>query len=197
MDMQEQSVHSMETIGTRLKERRRNFGYSLRDLAEITGVSSSALSAIETDPAYRPSFPVISTIAHALKCRPEWLNSGELPLQEELLGAPTTTLQEEHPKYEQVPDALVAQIIDKFGLTKERIKDLDEIAKKSNLTLPQLIFLSAISILAYADAHGGKIPLPLNFEDIAEKGPQDLKKTPSTKPSSSDDGKSSKKKFAA
>ncbi|CAM7426677.1 helix-turn-helix transcriptional regulator [Morganella morganii subsp. morganii] len=62
------------TLGTRVKEKRKELGYTQATLAEHVGLTQQAINRIESDIIARPRF--ILELAQVLHCDPEWLLKG-------------------------------------------------------------------------------------------------------------------------
>jgi len=60
--------HTVAAIGARIRELRERRGLSLRELAELAGVSSSAIQKIEAN-SMIPTISVLMKIARGLRCR--------------------------------------------------------------------------------------------------------------------------------
>ena len=74
--MQVKNPPSNQTIGDRLRERRRLSGLTQRALAEKIGLSPGAIGRMESERDYVTSRPAIIALAQALSCDPDWLETG-------------------------------------------------------------------------------------------------------------------------
>lgn len=71
----------MQTFGDRLKARRNKLGLKQKELAKASGVSQTTISDIER--GRNEGSTEMASLAKALRCRVEWLASGELPEEAE------------------------------------------------------------------------------------------------------------------
>lgn len=66
----------MNTVGSRIKFRRRQLKLTQKDVAEYLGISASAVTQWERD-ATDPASDNLLKLAQVLSCSPEWIMSGE------------------------------------------------------------------------------------------------------------------------
>ena len=69
-------MESMDTIGARVKSERIKIGYTMRQLYEITGISTGNISCIENN-RYAPSVSALIPLKKALGCSIDWILCGE------------------------------------------------------------------------------------------------------------------------
>ncbi|MFM0407471.1 helix-turn-helix domain-containing protein [Paraburkholderia dipogonis] len=67
----------MNTIGTRIQQRRENLNLSTRQLAAAVGISNAAVTKLEKDQSKSPSAENLFRLAVALKTDPQYLLYGE------------------------------------------------------------------------------------------------------------------------
>ncbi|MDE1493182.1 LexA family protein [Xenorhabdus bovienii] len=67
---------AQSSIGSRIRERRRSFRLTQRDIAQVVGVSPSAVTQWEQD-ATIPSGESLLSLSKALDCSPEWIMTGK------------------------------------------------------------------------------------------------------------------------
>ncbi|MDE9467510.1 LexA family protein [Xenorhabdus bovienii] len=67
---------TQSSIGSRIRELRRKFRLTQRDIARIVGVSPSAVTQWEQD-ATTPSGESLLSLSKALDCPPEWIMTGK------------------------------------------------------------------------------------------------------------------------
>lgn len=65
------------TIGKRIRSRRKTLSLTQRELGERVGISSAAISQLEKGESKNPSSENLLLIAEALKCSPHWLQTGK------------------------------------------------------------------------------------------------------------------------
>lgn len=68
-------VGKMPSIGNRIRQARKRAGLTQKDLASAIKYDIRTFQRYEKD-EYPPPFPVLSAIAEATNCRPEWLETG-------------------------------------------------------------------------------------------------------------------------
>lgn len=78
------SISCMGNLQERLKRARELAGLSQGQLAKAVGITQPTYSLLENTPGKRTKH--IVTIANALGVRPEWLNTGEGPMQATRIG---------------------------------------------------------------------------------------------------------------
>ena len=66
----------MESIGKRIKERRKNLGLKQSDISEKTSLSQSSVSDIEKG-KYIPNGAILLEISNLLNCSVDWLLTGK------------------------------------------------------------------------------------------------------------------------
>ena len=66
--------HSVDTLGGRLRRRRKDLGWTQMYLAERVGTSQAVIQKIENGKSLRPR--ILEEIAEALGVRPSWLQFG-------------------------------------------------------------------------------------------------------------------------
>ena len=71
--------NGLDDIGARLRETRRRWGYSQRDLAHVSGVGSATVHRLE-DGQFEPRLSTIRQLADVLQVRVEWLLTGDIPM---------------------------------------------------------------------------------------------------------------------
>lgn len=71
----------MNTVGSRIKFRRRQLKLTQKDLAEYLGISASAVTQWEKD-ATDPSSENLLRLSQVLTCKPEWIMSGKGEIDE-------------------------------------------------------------------------------------------------------------------
>jgi len=64
-------------LGGRLKDRRLELGYTLKDVATAAGVSESALSQVERGKSKNLKIANFFAICDFLRCNPRWLGLGQ------------------------------------------------------------------------------------------------------------------------
>ena len=69
-------MYSMETIGQRIKERRKALGLTQTDIHKVCGIGSGALSQIENG-LRTPSAVIFYELSQVLKCDMNWLFTGK------------------------------------------------------------------------------------------------------------------------
>ncbi len=67
-----------QTIGTRIREKRKEMGFTQEQLAEKVGVTYQAVSKWETDASY-PDVTLMAEVARALDTSVDWLATGSSP----------------------------------------------------------------------------------------------------------------------
>jgi transcriptional regulator with XRE-family HTH domain len=75
--VQGKNLTSKQTIGDRVRQRRRLFELTQRALAEKVGLSGGAIGRMESERGYVTSRPTIMALAQALFCDADWLETGE------------------------------------------------------------------------------------------------------------------------
>ena len=65
----------MNSIGSRIKERRKKLGLTLMQIKEITGISTGTMSDIENGNAL-PATPSLIKLSEALDCSIDWILTG-------------------------------------------------------------------------------------------------------------------------
>lgn len=82
-------------LGTRIREQRKAKGWSQAKLAEESGISQQMLSKLERGKAFGTT--EIVDLARALQVSPQWLESGEEPMQaQEITQADREIISEIH-----------------------------------------------------------------------------------------------------
>ncbi len=83
------------TIGGRLKEARKNRGYTQDELAEKIGASRGVITNIEHDKLQEPQPMVVNAICNALHINKEWLlyGNGSMELSEEAVKSAKVLLE--------------------------------------------------------------------------------------------------------
>lgn len=66
-------MESIETLGTRMQQRRLSLGLTQQQVADAAGITKSAMSRYERDAFETPREVVVSAIAAALHVSPAWL----------------------------------------------------------------------------------------------------------------------------
>lgn len=66
--------HSLDTLGGRLRKRRKDLGWTQMYLAERVGTSQAVIQKIENGKSLRPR--ILEEIAQSLGVRPSWLQFG-------------------------------------------------------------------------------------------------------------------------
>lgn len=79
-----------QTLGARIHSRREELGMTLQQVADLAGVTKSAMSRYERDAFQTPREVVVAAIARALHTTPEWL----LGKSEQKLAAATSVDEE-------------------------------------------------------------------------------------------------------
>lgn len=82
----------MQTIGDRIRNRRKELGLTQSSLGKRIGISAPAISQLEKGESKAPSSENLLALANALNCSPNWLQSG--------IDTPTSTASVE---FEQIP----------------------------------------------------------------------------------------------
>lgn len=67
----------MNTVGARIRARRKELGYTQGHLASLTGISQSALSELETGESKMPSAEALIGLSKALKVTQAWIITGK------------------------------------------------------------------------------------------------------------------------
>lgn len=72
----------IQTFGLRLRHARKELRKMRQeDLAKAAGIKQPSLSELETGETKEVSGPVLVSLSKALRVRPEWLVTGELPIE--------------------------------------------------------------------------------------------------------------------
>lgn len=66
-----------QTIGQRIRSRRKAFPLTQKELGSKVGITSAAISQLEKGESKNPSSENLLRIATALECSPHWLQTGE------------------------------------------------------------------------------------------------------------------------
>ena len=69
-------MNTLDSIGARIKAARLKKGYTMKQLHEITGLSTGNISCLENN-HYAPSVSALVPLKEALGCSIDWLLSGE------------------------------------------------------------------------------------------------------------------------
>jgi transcriptional regulator with XRE-family HTH domain len=88
---------SMETIGDRIQKRRKGLGMTQGELGKRAGLGTATISGMEL--GTQKTTTKLYQIAVALRCRIEWLESGELPIEATVPSGPYRGVREEAPPY--------------------------------------------------------------------------------------------------
>ncbi len=72
----------MNTIGTRIKERRKNLGFTQLNIKELTGISSGNMSDIENGKCL-PTASALIKLSKTLNCSIDWILTGTTSCCEE------------------------------------------------------------------------------------------------------------------
>lgn len=66
----------MQTIGDRIRNRRKDLGLTQSSLGKRVGISAPAISQLEKGESKAPSSENLLSLANALNCSPNWLQNG-------------------------------------------------------------------------------------------------------------------------
>lgn len=87
----------MQTLGDRIKSRRKDMKYTQRSLAQVVGVSHVTISQWESGDS-TPGGKNLFTLAEALRCTPTWILFGDkdqTPEQAEKPNPPLSEIEKE------------------------------------------------------------------------------------------------------
>jgi len=70
----------METVGNRIRKRRNELGYTQGQLGKASGLGTATISGLEL--GTQAGTTKLHKIAEALRCRVQWLETGNLPIEE-------------------------------------------------------------------------------------------------------------------
>ena len=85
---------TMETLGSRLRHRRKEKKLTQVQLADRAGITQPTLSAIERNQTETPYGPTLLRLAAALECSPLWLQEGKGPVTIQADAMTGTELQQ-------------------------------------------------------------------------------------------------------
>lgn len=152
------------TIGSRIKERRKELGLTQKELADKVGVQNSAIANYETGVS-SPKEKVLYKLFEALDCDANYLFQDEYEKREE----------KDNRNYENIKKMLDTMNQEASRKVEEYTKDLMESGKYKKEKKAMLIFKERDNeIAAYG---GGEIKISRKqYEELKEKSREDRKK---------------------
>ncbi len=134
-------MSELAMIGDRIRARRKDLGLKQPELGKLVGISASALSQLERGDSKSPSAENLLRLAKALKCSPEWLQTGRgtaAGASAEEIGRYTVTRSARIPMYTAELAAGIGTHIDMDSVS-EFFEVGQEVLERHNLSETQVV----------------------------------------------------------
>lgn len=120
------------SIGTRIKQRRKELGLTQIQIKQETGISSGNMSEIENGNKL-PSAPALISLSAILHCSIDWMLKGETPKGENNI-LPSERESQLLEGFRQLPDEDKEELFEILQMKLRKVKkETDTIAKSSGL----------------------------------------------------------------